>query len=57
MCRVSQPQLHRVCVGGPVPLEADAVVQIEDTEQLSSAPSGRRRVKILKASASSETQC
>lgn len=40
-----------ISTGGPVPLEADAVVQIEDTEQLSSAPSGRRRVKILKAAA------
>ena len=36
-----------VVAGGPVPKGADAVVQIENTEQLESAPSGMRRVRIL----------
>ena len=34
--------------GGPLPIGADAVVQIEDTEQLSPSQNGNRRVKLLK---------
>ncbi len=32
---------------GPIPDGADAVVQVEDTEQLAGAPDGSKRVRIL----------
>eukprot|EP00884_Botryococcus_braunii_P007016 jgi/Botrbrau1/16315/Bobra.0066s0083.1 len=35
--------------GGPLPLGADAVVQIENTERLPPGPSGTKRVRIVKA--------
>ncbi|KAK9788847.1 hypothetical protein WJX73_005383 [Symbiochloris irregularis] len=38
-----------ISTGGPVPSGADAVVQIENTEPLPLAPSGKRRVKIKQA--------
>jgi gephyrin len=31
---------------GPIPDGADAVVQVEDTEQLAAAPDGAKRVRI-----------
>ena len=40
-------ELWLCIIGGPLPKGADAVVQIENTEQLPLAPSGNRRVKIL----------
>uniref|UniRef100_A0A0E0DJI3 Molybdopterin biosynthesis protein CNX1 n=1 Tax=Oryza meridionalis TaxID=40149 RepID=A0A0E0DJI3_9ORYZ len=36
-----------VTTGGPIPDGADAVVQVEDTEQLAGAPDGSKRVRIL----------
>lgn len=36
-----------VTTGGPVPEGADAVVQVEDTEQITSNPNELKRVKIL----------
>lgn len=41
-----------IYVGGPVPEGADAVVQIENSEQLPPAASGNKRVKINKVRAS-----
>ncbi|KAM0866750.1 hypothetical protein ACQ4PT_042426 [Festuca glaucescens] len=35
-----------VTTGGPIPDGADAVVQVEDTEQLAAAPDGAKRVRI-----------
>ncbi|KAL5214681.1 hypothetical protein ABZP36_003833 [Zizania latifolia] len=36
-----------VTTGGPIPDGADAVVQVEETEQLAGAPDGSKRVRIL----------
>uniref|UniRef100_A0A453D5B2 Molybdopterin biosynthesis protein CNX1 n=2 Tax=Aegilops tauschii subsp. strangulata TaxID=200361 RepID=A0A453D5B2_AEGTS len=35
-----------VTTGGPIPDGADAVVQVEDTEQVAAAPDGSKRVRI-----------
>jgi hypothetical protein len=37
-----------VLAGAPLPDGADAVVQIENTEQLPQGPDGQRRVRIVK---------
>lgn len=39
-----------VAAGAPVPEGADAVVQIENTEQLPDRPDGEKRIKIVKVS-------
>ncbi|KAL4193081.1 hypothetical protein AMTRI_Chr06g175130 [Amborella trichopoda] len=38
-----------ITTGGPVPDGADAVVQVEDTEQIEDTPDGLKRVRILVA--------
>jgi gephyrin len=39
-------RLPLLCRAGPIPEGADAVVQVEDTEQLAAAPDGSKRVRI-----------
>ncbi|KAK9840649.1 hypothetical protein WJX81_006905 [Elliptochloris bilobata] len=47
--RLSPGYVAYIGTGGPLPEGADAVVQIEHTEQLPPEPSGRQRVRIVKA--------
>lgn len=39
-------RLLLLCWAGPIPDGADAVVQVEDTEQVAAAPDGSKRVRI-----------
>lgn len=45
-----------VGAGAPVPQGADAVVQIENTQQLSDSRNGEKRIKINKVTAWSSAQ-